>query len=367
MLALVSLLAAILIYNDLIRRRNNQNENESDTEIQQQKREHQLLLESVHHYPMPYAVYDENNKLIVWNNSYEKIYKRVFDKFSDNNEAKGMDYRDLLRGNIEDDKLDEAMEESIKQRAIEQQQSQHSDSKNFRTSMNDRHYPDLGWFRVSKYWTPSGGVAGFAIDISELKQREEELVKEVEHRKQLEVEIRKIANTDVLTNLSNRRHFMECAQAYYTNALDEGLATAVMMIDIDNFKIINDIHGHTAGDGVISTTAKILSTRVDSERGLTGRLGGEEFAILLRNSDAEEARPIAEEIRSSVELVSYVDGNTSFSVTVSIGVAASGNMNVTLSQLLKDADDALYVSKRTGRNLVTLAKASEEIRFKKTG
>ena len=366
MLVLVLLLAIIIVHSEVIRRRKYLNKNHSIPTFEQQKREHQLLLESVYHYPMPYAVYNEKNQLIVWNKAYEGIYSQVFSNLEDSNDAKGMAYEDLLRKNVKDGLLDRKMEESIKQRANAHQQTRYKDNQ-IEYAMTDRHYPDLGWFRVSKYGTPSGGIAGIAININELKQRESELIKEIEHRKKLEIEIRKIANTDVLTELSNRRHFMACAKIDYSNANNAGQSCAVMMIDIDNLKSINDSFGHEAGDEVISTTARIVSTIVTSEAGLAGRLGGEEFAVLLCGCSAEKAHSLAEKIRSSIAGITFVEDGTSYPVTVSIGVALSNKPETTLSNLLRNADNALYESKRTGRNKVTVDKTSTHTEYKKTG
>ena len=211
LVVLMTMSAALMTYNLLTLSRKISAEIEREEALERKEREHQLLLETVQYYPMPYAVYDENDQLCVWNKPYEKNYNRVFEKHENTLDLKGITYEDLLRGNIEEDQLDSDTEEKIKDLVTAQQRERDGTVEQKQGLVGDRSYPGIGWYRVSKYRTPSGGVAGFAVDINELKQHEKELIEEIEHRKKLEIEIRKIANTDVLTGISNRRHFLDTA------------------------------------------------------------------------------------------------------------------------------------------------------------
>ena len=314
---------------------------------QQALKENQLLLESLEHSPMPFCIYDESDYLVAWNEHYQKIYSRVFDALDSPADAKKLRYEDLVRANAEGDRTPEELEAYVAERARMQ-----------RTpggKTNDRFYPKFGWYRVSKHDMPSGGVAGFAIDISELKQREADLLREISVREKLETEIRILANTDELTGISNRRHFIEIAEDEHQQFQDSGTALSVLMIDIDHFKDINDSFGHALGDTVISTVASLISDLMVDEESFLGRLGGEEFAVLLRETEHEEATIMAERIRSAVENFPFVFDGKQMVTTVSIGVASTSDKTLSLAALMKSADDALYTSKHNGRNCVSVS------------
>ena len=368
MLGLMIVLASIVVLNLFTISPQASTDMQQAREFKQKETDHQLLLETVHCYPMPFAIYDDKDQLQIWNKAYEKIYSRVFDKHQNTGDLKGMNYEDLLRSNMDDDLLNSEMEVQIKKRVAEQQQERQGRSVQENGIVNDRSYPDLGWYRVSKYRTPSGGVAGIAVDINELKEREEQLVAEIEHRKSLEIEIRKIANTDELSGISNRRHFMDMAKTRYEQAISDGYESAILMIDIDNFKGINDSFGHASGDEVIKTVSSTLFDAADSNHANCGRMGGEEFVVLLTDTSMEQARNFAETIREKIATMHFLLENGAFNVTVSIGVAASKDPQTTLSLLLKQADDALYSSKNAGRNCVTLSdQLQHELNQKKAG
>ncbi len=368
MFLLLTAFATFTIYNDLKRSRNISTERQSQLTFQQQQREHRLLLESVHNYPMPYVIYDEEDLLSVWNKPFEKLYSCAFDKLEDSQQAKGMSYEEIQYANIEDGLLTSEKRASICH--LIDRQKQHRISLNESENEGlvvDRHYADIGWFRISKYSTPSGGMAAFAIDINELKERESDLIKEVNHRKELEIEIRKIAYTDELTGIPNRRHFMERAEFKFDQTVASNGTIAVLMIDIDHFKNVNDTYGHACGDEVITATAKVVSTSLSSYKGICGRLGGEEFGLIHFDSSVAQSEKLAHTIRSTLAEISFRYDNHSFSVTVSIGVAVCDDAESTLTHLLKLADDALYASKRAGRNCVTISNPGETEEYRKTG
>ncbi len=312
--------------------------------------EYRLLLESIHEYPMPFAIYDENDRLRIWNKHYENIYARVFRKFENTKDAKGLTYAEVLRGNLTDESVDPNMDYIIEQRVRAQRSGEQT--------LRDQQYPEYGWFRVTKYVTPSGGVAGIAIDINELKNRENELVREIEHRKQLEIEILKVANTDGLTGLANRRHFMERSREEFDKSESSNAVFSLLMIDVDHFKSINDTKGHAGGDQVLTMIAGAISAECRQIESLVGRVGGEEFTVLLPNTGSDEAQRLGETIRLSVEKLNFVIDDVSFGATVSLGVASTlSSGDLSLSNLLKDADQALYESKRNGRNRVSVSSA----------
>jgi diguanylate cyclase (GGDEF)-like protein len=159
---------------------------------------------------------------------------------------------------------------------------------------------------------------------------------------------------DPLTGIANRRAFLQDAEAQLKRQMIEPRPIAVLLLDLDNFKGINDRFGHAVGDRVLEMFAEVGSgcmRRYD----IFGRLGGEEFAALLVDTSRERALAVAEEIRSSfVEVTAMVDGKPVVA-TVSIGVVISYDAVLDLSALLAQADHALYRAKDNGRNRIEIA------------
>jgi diguanylate cyclase (GGDEF)-like protein len=161
----------------------------------------------------------------------------------------------------------------------------------------------------------------------------------------MQEELVRLATTDFLTGLSNRRAFFERAAQVMIQAQHGHMASAIMF-DLDHFKLINDVHGHDIGDAVL----KRVAAEIASLPGLAGRLGGEEFGLLVE-SDLSDAVDIAQEFRHSVERLNIFAGEKRVAVTCSLGVA-EWEAGDTIDTLLRRADVALYEAKRTGRNKV---------------
>lgn len=163
-------------------------------------------------------------------------------------------------------------------------------------------------------------------------------------------DIMQLAMTDYLTQIPNRRALMERAEQAL--ARRSGAPLALMMIDVDHFKLINDIHGHPTGDEVLSKVADLLSERL---RGydLLGRYGGEEFCAVAPDTDMAGALKLAESLRESIASTSFDSKKGKLPVTVSIGISICPvNAARELKELLAEADVALYTAKQTGRNKV---------------
>ncbi len=163
-------------------------------------------------------------------------------------------------------------------------------------------------------------------------------------------DIMQLAMTDCLTQIPNRRALMERAEQAL--ARRSGAPLALMMIDVDHFKLINDIHGHPTGDEVLSKVADLLSERL---RGydLLGRYGGEEFCAVAPDTDMAGALKLAESLRESIASTSFDTKKGKLPVTVSIGISICPvNAARELKELLAEADVALYTAKQTGRNKV---------------
>jgi diguanylate cyclase (GGDEF)-like protein len=165
--------------------------------------------------------------------------------------------------------------------------------------------------------------------------------------------IRSLAMIDSLTGLFNRRAFMERAEKEYAIAQRNKTPLALLMIDIDYFKRINDEFGHPTGDSVLVDVAQLLESRLRKQDTL-GRYGGEEFCILLPATDETGAMAVAETLRNTVENIPLATERNSISATISIGVtvlsASCDNYSLGFYKLLDDADAALYQAKHEGRN-----------------
>jgi diguanylate cyclase (GGDEF)-like protein/PAS domain S-box-containing protein len=188
------------------------------------------------------------------------------------------------------------------------------------------------------------GVIGVMLDITE--------------RKRMEAELRRLATTDVLTGVFNRRHFMEMAGAELDRARRHHRPLVALMLDIDHFKRINDTFGHPVGDLAIKALADTCAQIVRHEDVL-GRLGGEEFAIALTETDLDGALLVAERLRQAVAAIRIpvrqgpgVPDMVAF--TASIGVAERLEGDASVDAMLSRADMALYAAKRSGRNRVAV-------------
>ena len=168
-------------------------------------------------------------------------------------------------------------------------------------------------------------------------------------------EISRTANIDFLTNIYNRRAFFSLAQPIFSKAQNKREDLAFLIIDIDHFKQINDRFGHQTGDRVLQDIALILEERC-KEKAVLGRMGGEEFAVILPGADSALATEFAEFLRTEVEGYASQE-RPEISVTISIGVTVLSEENIALydlDEMADRSDQALYKAKHSGRNCVIL-------------
>ena len=177
------------------------------------------------------------------------------------------------------------------------------------------------------------------------------LFNDVTAQRRLEQELRRLASTDPLTGLSNRRQFAEAGGAMLRQTRADALALSVLMLDIDHFKSVNDRYGHPVGDLVLQATAQRCRAEL-REQDLMARMGGEEFAVMLPGTDAAEAAAIAERLRAAMAAGPILAEDQRIDVRVSIGGTTRQAEDRTLDEMLGRADQALYTAKRTGRDRV---------------
>jgi diguanylate cyclase (GGDEF)-like protein len=158
-----------------------------------------------------------------------------------------------------------------------------------------------------------------------------------------------MATTDGLTGLCNHRHFQELFDAMIARAERYGRKLSLILTDIDHFKSVNDTYGHPVGDKVLKRVAVVLgqgARRTD----IVSRYGGEEFAVLMEETDRVGARHIAERIRTAVEAEIFHTEHGQFKSTISLGIATYPDDATVKAKLTECADQALYTAKRGGRN-----------------
>ncbi|HDS1737087.1 sensor domain-containing diguanylate cyclase [Pseudomonas sp. BP8] len=177
------------------------------------------------------------------------------------------------------------------------------------------------------------------------------IAEDITDKKQLEGELQRLATTDVLTQSSNRRHFFDCAEQAFQTAREKGSALAFLLLDIDDFKVINDSYGHQEGDQVlqrIADSGKAVLRRGDQ----FGRIGGEEFAAVFPGCTAEVAEQIAERLQREIQRLSFSHGEQTYGVTVSQGLTGLSAEDDSLDSLFARADAAMYQAKRQGKNQI---------------
>ncbi|MFH1914547.1 MAG: sensor domain-containing diguanylate cyclase [Pseudomonadota bacterium] len=188
-----------------------------------------------------------------------------------------------------------------------------------------------------------GSVVGVLVDVTERKAMIEEMCR--------------LARTDSLTGMWNRGYFMELAGRELNRARRKGCDLALLMIDVDHFKAINDTHGHDAGDIALVELARLFDESV-REVDVAARLGGEEFAVLLPEASVEDACAVAARVARAVRLAVVESPAGPLRMTVSIGLASLEGPQDSIDSLLKYSDIALYAAKKNGRDRVEVYRRS---------
>lgn len=203
------------------------------------------------------------------------------------------------------------------------------------------------------------------VDMAELKSRlavgqrildyEGELADKNRLLEKANEELARMACTDYLTGLYSRRFFMQRLEEEASRALRHQLPLCVAILDLDHFKLVNDTYGHLTGDAVLSRFAELM-LQGKRQSDVVGRYGGEEFCVLLPQTDLETGARVAERFRSQCEGDEHSDSRgVRFKITCSIGVAGLTEGVMQTGKLLQQADEALYRAKALGRNRVCVA------------
>lgn len=173
----------------------------------------------------------------------------------------------------------------------------------------------------------------------------------------MQEKLKQLANMDGLTQIYNRNYFLEKSRQVLHSSAERGGQTAIIMVDIDHFKKVNDTYGHEAGDRVLVQVAQIIKASINSEY-IFGRYGGEEFIICMPETTVLQAQEVAGKIRKNIADLVVVFNDTEIRVTASFGLAMSiisvKNIRNDLQSLMFQADEALYEAKKEGRNCVSV-------------
>lgn len=173
-----------------------------------------------------------------------------------------------------------------------------------------------------------------------------------------QLELRRIAERDHLTGALTRRGFVEQVSKEISRCRRHGRDSVLLLMDVDHFKRVNDTHGHPAGDSVLKAVASACAQNL-RDNDLLGRLGGEEFAILLGETDPKGGLEAAEKLRKAIEAL-CVDVADGIRVTASFGISSFAPTLAKAEDWIAKADEALYAAKRSGRNRCVAAEARED-------
>jgi diguanylate cyclase (GGDEF)-like protein/PAS domain S-box-containing protein len=290
-----------------------------------------LLREAIDSLSAGIVVYDEQDRLIAYNEAMRQLYAGFSDVI-----VPGRTFEEITRAGAQRGSFTAAIGRTEAWLAERMQQHRAADGVPYEQELADGR-----WVQFTEHRTPAGHTVGTRIDITE--------------RKQLENELRDQATTDALTGLPNRRHFLARLDEEVERVRRRTTQQAcVLMMDLDHFKRINDQFGHAAGDSLLRHFAQLLAEELRSTD-TCGRMGGEEFAVILPGTDVKAAEVLARRICSRLAGVPLRIGTQQVYVTVSMGIAAIDPADLTADTVLSRADGALYQAKEAGRNRVAVA------------
>lgn len=284
-----------------------------------------------------YAILTADDKLLGCNQSFADIF------YQDHRSILGIHFDDLMRRSFEERKGIRIEAEDIN--LWLQQAHQRRRQNPFRIFEVD--LIDGRWFLMSEQLLASGEILLQAKEITKQKVLEDQLHSRV-------ATLSELALTDELTKIANRRCFVESTNTELGRCQRLNLPSALLLLDLDFFKSVNDLYGHQAGDEVLKATANRLKKAL-REYDIFGRIGGEEFAVFLSETSPQTALQVAERVRSLLANYPIKAGPVELCITVSIGIALCKG-DSTFEDLYNQADSALYAAKRNGRNRAELYK-----------
>lgn len=298
--------------------------------IDREERAKQRFIDAMECLPMGFSMYDPDDRLIACNGNYRAMFPNIAEFI-----VSGASFEEILREGVARGQFPEAIgnEESWIAQFLENHQAP--------GERLELRLPDDKWIGLQERRTSETGYVGFTYDITPMKRQEQELAR--------------LAWTDSLTGCLNRHRFMELAGREIDRAGREGSKASLLLLDADHFKQVNDRDGHAAGDAILKGLVERWQNVLRSHE-LIGRIGGEEFCVLLPGTGLEGARSVAEQLRKVISELPFAFEGQLLTVTVSLGVAVL-TADDDLSTLLRRADLALYEAKEAGRDRFTVKAA----------
>jgi diguanylate cyclase (GGDEF)-like protein len=283
-----------------------------------------------------YAIFDSNDMLIYSNYVYRDIFC-----LEEHANGKEISFADMIKNayihkrgiHISTEDIDDWLRYVATVRR----------SREFRTFEVD--LVDGRWMLFSEQVLDSGELLVQCTDFTRQKVLETELKSSVS-------DLHKLALTDELTQIANRRCFVDSVESELSRCKRNDGFVTMLLLDLDHFKEVNDTFGHPAGDLVLKHVAKVLKNAL-RQYDILGRIGGEEFAVFLGATDTATAKKIASRILLDLEKSMVKYGKQDIRITTSIGMASRG-CKVSFEQLYTEADEALYHAKEQGRNRLAL-------------
>ncbi len=306
----------------------------------------ELLEDAIETLPEAFALYDQNDRLVVCNSQFRKAYPLITPIM-----RSGQTFETMLRHGVQAGQFPQSLGQEdawISERIHEHHAA---------GLATMQLLPDQRWLRVHERRTRSGGIAGVRTDVTELVHKEQQLAA-------ANAQLALLSTTDGLTGIGNRRHFDERLVTEWQRGARQHIPLALLMVDIDHFKLYNDHYGHVAGDACLRQVAQALAGCVRRADELAARYGGEEFVLLLPGANLNDARAMAQRCMDEMERMAlpHATSPTAQHLTLSIGIASQYPVpGADPFTLVSAADAALYGAKKSGRNQFQWAPAVSEV------
>jgi diguanylate cyclase (GGDEF)-like protein len=314
--------------------------------------EHALLDDAIESLSDGFALYDSDDRLLLCNQPYREIYRDSAPAI-----VIGATFESIVRYGLERGQYPQAGEtEGDREAWLAERlhRHRHPDGVALLQELRDNR-----WLRIDERRTRSGGVAGVRTDVTEMVRTRQDLESlnvraqaSAAALLQANLQLEALSSTDALTGLANRRRFDTRLAEEVQRSQRHGTALALLMIDIDHFKLYNDLLGHPQGDKALQAVAAVLAQQARRPGELVARHGGEEFALLLPHASVAAARTVAERCERAMATLALPHGAspTAGHVTLSIGVAVlDTGQREDSATLVRRADAALYAAKAAGR------------------
>lgn len=292
------------------------------------------LREVIDAVPAGVAIYDNQDRLLSYNQEVARQYP-----YNTGDDVIGQSYEALMRRALAQGRVAEAVGQEEQWLALRM-----AGRGSLQTPML-RHTDDGQWVHSYEIRTPSGYLVMSRLDMTPMVEKGLALERANE-------QLLRLSTTDGLTGIANRRLFDQTLQSEWQRCARNGSNLALLMIDIDHFKLYNDQYGHQTGDECLRQVARILVMCVKRSGELVARYGGEEFAILLPATDVQEAMAVAQRCiqELTVARIPHIDSPVSPWLTISVGVASmAASPAENRAMLVMQADSAMYCAKKSGR------------------